>query len=367
MRRVAFITNLCPHYRRPLFELLAERFDVDFYFHSDGSESYLSREMRTGSEYGVFDTVELRRMKIAGQPILPGLAQRLTPKRYDAVVKCLNGRLMVPFVYGLAKIRGLPFVLWTGMWHHPQTFAHVLTKPITERVYRGADAVVVYGEHVKRFLVASGVRPEEVFVAGQAVEASRFAGVEGVTSDEARALYIGQLEPRKGLDDLLEALRLIRDVPLQLRLVGSGSLEDELLAAATRDPRVELVGYVPQDSLPRELAQARCLVLPSVTTERHREPWGLVVNEAMSAGIPVIATDAVGAAAGGLVVDGRNGLVVRERDSTALAHALRGLAADAERARRLGAQAREDVTRFSYQAMAEAFELAVERAIQVRR
>ncbi len=64
------------------------------------------------------------------------------------------------------------------------------------------------------------------------------------------------------------------------------------------------------------------LVLPSVTTPRFREPWGLVLNEAMAAGTAVVATTAVGAAAGGLVLDGETGLVVPERDHAALAAAL---------------------------------------------
>ena len=51
---------------------------------------------------------------------------------------------------------------------------------------------------------------------------------------------------------------------------------------------MELVGYMPQEHLPDEFARARCLVLPSITTALDREPWGLVVNEAMHAGVPVV-------------------------------------------------------------------------------
>jgi glycosyltransferase involved in cell wall biosynthesis len=129
---------------------------------------------------------------------------------------------------------------------------------------------------------------------------------------------------------------------------------------------VELVGYVPQDRLPEELARARCLVLPSVTTDLDREPWGLVVNEAMHAGVPVVTTDGVGAAAGGLVQHGRNGFVVPERDAPSLAAAIRRLVAEPQLAGRLGDQARQDVRRFDYPAMADAFEAAVEHAIAAR-
>ena len=123
----------------------------------------------------------------------------------------------------------------------------------------------------------------------------------------------------------------------------------------------------PRSDLPAELARSRCLVLPSITTDLAREPWGLVVNEAMHAGLPVVATDAVGAAAGGLVEDGRNGFVVPERDASALAVVLGRLVEDPALAERLGDQAREDVGRFTHSAMADAFEAAVEHAVAVRR
>src|SRR5262249_9917015 len=77
-------------------------------------------------------------------------------------------------------------------------------------------------------------------------------------------------------------------------------------------------------------AAADVLVVPSIPPRTFREPWGLVVNEAMNRGLPVIASDAVGAAAGGLVRDGRNGLVVPAGDPGALAGAIGRLAADAD-------------------------------------
>jgi glycosyltransferase involved in cell wall biosynthesis len=104
-------------------------------------------------------------------------------------------------------------------------------------------------------------------------------------------------------------------------------------------------------------------VLPSVTTDLDREPWGLVVNEAMHAGVPVIATETVGAVAGGLVQHDRNGLVVPERNPPALAAAIRRLAGDPALAARLGDQARRDVERFNHSAMADAFAAAVEHAV----
>lgn len=362
-RRIAFINYFCPHYRLRLFEELARRMEVDFYFFADERERYWNRKIPLVRE-GAFRRVELRRIRVLGQALTPGIAPALSRMRYDAVVKCLNGRLMLPLVYFTCRLRGVPLVIWTGMWYHPQTRFHRLTRPLTEALYRRADAIVTYGSHVKRFVCeVDGVDAAKVFVAGQAVDAQRFKELTPTMQGDPEVLFIGQFEDRKGVFDLLDAFGSLPGESLKLSLVGNGTLEEAIRERAAADPRVRIIGFVPQEELPERLARVRCLVLPSVTTDLDREPWGLVVNEAMHAGIPVIATDTVGAAAGELVLDGRNGYVVPERDPAALANAIERLTSDRELALALGRRAREDADRFNYARMADAFEGAVEYAI----
>jgi glycosyltransferase involved in cell wall biosynthesis len=365
-RRIAFIDYFPPPYRKPLYEELARRLEADFYFYADERERGWNRKIPLANE-GDYRRVELRRFRPLDEAVMPGIAPRLRRSRYDAVIKSLNGKLMLPLVYVTARATGLPFVLWTGMWCHPTTRLHRFTVGLTEGVYRGAGAIVAYGDHVGRFLLETrGVEPEKVFVAGQAVEAGRFRSVEPSRNGQANVLFVGQFEQRKGIVDLIEAFQRVDAPGTRLQLVGNGSMEQQVEDLASRDHRVEILGFVSQAELPSRLASARCLVLPSVTTDLDREPWGLVVNEAMHAGVPVVTTDGVGAAAGGLVQDGRNGFVVPERDARSLAAAIRRLVVEPELAGRLGDQAREDVRRFDYPAMADAFEAAVEHAIAVR-
>ena len=206
-RRIAFIDYFATHYRKRLYEELARRMEVDFYFFADERERYWNRKIPLVRE-GDFRRVELRRYRVAGEAVMPGLALALHPRRYDAVVKSLNGKLMLPLVYGASRARGLPFVLWTGMWHHPRTGFHRVTRPLTRHVYRGAEAIVAYGEHVERYLVETAdVEASKVFVAGQAVEPERFAAVRPARNGEAEVLFIGQFEERKGVADLLGGLR----------------------------------------------------------------------------------------------------------------------------------------------------------------
>ncbi len=97
---------------------------------------------------------------------------------------------------------------------------------------------------------------------------------------------------------------------------------------------------------------ADVLVMPSIPTPTFREPWGLVANEAMNQHVPVIASDAVGAAAGGLVRHERNGLIVPAGDIAPLDAALRRLVSDDALCARLGEAAARDVQAYTPQAWA---------------
>jgi glycosyltransferase involved in cell wall biosynthesis len=118
-------------------------------------------------------------------------------------------------------------------------------------------------------------------------------------------------------------------------------------------PNVRTLGQIDRNELPPFYSAADVLVLPSIATATFREPWGLVCNEAMHQGTPVIASDAVGAAAGGLVVDGRTGLVVPAGDADVLAARLSMLAKAPDLRARLGDQAHAKVAGYTPERWAE--------------
>jgi len=164
---------------------------------------------------------------------------------------------------------------------------------------------------------------------------------------------------------LLEAWRASGlDTPTAaLVLVGMGSFPPWVPAGGAvgqgSDDGVVCLDPVSPLELRNLYAASDVLVLPSIPTPMFREPWGLVVNEAMNRGLPVIASDAVGAAAGGLVRDGGNGLVVKAGSAAALADALRRLAEDPPLRARLGGAGAEDVREFSHDAWARGFSEAL--------
>jgi glycosyltransferase involved in cell wall biosynthesis len=261
--------------------------------------------------------------------------------RFRAVIAGTVGRLALPAAWLGARRARVPFLLWTALWAHPRTPAFTLAgTPLLRLLYRNADAVITYGSHVSAFVAARGAR--NVYVAPQAVDVAfwsapapapaRPAGAEFV------ALNVGRPARYKGLPELTEAWRLSGFEPPAevLALVGEGTPTGAL------DPQ----------QLRNFYAGADVLVMPAIATRDFREPWGLVANEAMHQRLPVIATTAVGAAAGGLVRHERNGLVVPAGDAAALAAALRTLRAEPALRERLGAQAQQDAAAYTLDAWA---------------
>jgi glycosyltransferase involved in cell wall biosynthesis len=228
---------------------------------------------------------------------------------------------------------------------------------------------------VAEFVACESGRMENVFVAPQAVENERFRALASPLAievlrrrldlnGEVTVSFVGRLEPEKGVDLLLRASALAEGAH-SLVIAGVGSEEQRLRRLAAElgiASRVRFAGSVAQTELPTLLQGSDLLVLPSISTKRFREPWGLVVNEAMNCGLPVVASDAVGATAGGLVVHGSTGLVVPERRVDALAAALDELVVDSSKRRRLGDAARAHVAAWTYGSAADAFETAIAAA-----
>jgi glycosyltransferase involved in cell wall biosynthesis len=275
---------------------------------------------------------------------------------YRAVVCGTAGRVALPAAWLGARRARAPFVLWSALWAHPRTPAHLAGgAPLLATLYRDAAAVVAYGPHVAAFARARGAR--NIHVAPQAVD-NAFWGAE-VQVDRAAAftaVFLGRQSRAKGAVVLLDAWRSSGfGATAALVLVGAGSGPPRIPVGGA----VAFVGPQPPEQVRNFLAAADVLVAPSLRTRDFREPWGLVANEAMNQSTPIIASDEVGAVAGGLVRHERNGLVVTAGDSTSLAGALRRLHDDVDLRTRLGANARRDVFSYTFDAWAGGFAAAL--------
>lgn len=237
---------------------------------------------------------------------------------------------------------------------------------VSRRTLKRARAIVVPSRaHIALCQELEGLE-SKVEIIPFGIDESRWAGVPPEpTSGPIRALFIGRLVRYKGVDILLRALERVPD--LRLDIVGTGPEAPRLRtlaqALAVTD-RVRWYGEYPDEDIPRRMAEAHFLVLPSVTVE---EMFGLVAVEAMAAGRPVITTD-LPSGLREVNSHNRTGLVVQLRDPEALAQAMSTLAADPALRARLGAAGRLEVAeRFTRRRMAEAHIELYERILADRR
>jgi glycosyltransferase involved in cell wall biosynthesis len=356
----ALLTNYLPGYRLPLYARLAEREQVEVLCYGGGAD-YVP------AWFADLDS-QLASAPFPARRITGAAAAFASGRDYDALIAPFAGGAVLPGAYAGARRHRRPFVLWASVWAEPRSAVHGLARPATHHIYRHADAVIAYGEHVRRFVAAIRGRDSDVFVAPQAVEPELFArevSAAEVADFRARhalgdgplAIYVGRLVGAKGIPVLLDAWRTVSDGAM-LVVVGDGPLAEDVRAT----PRTRLLGPLVRSELPAAYAASELALLPSVPTPRFLEPWGLVCNEAMHLGRPVIATTAVGAVAGGLVRDEQTGLVVAPGDPAALAAAIDRLLLDPVLRADLGARARKAAAPYTYDAMADAFARALSTA-----
>lgn len=203
-----------------------------------------------------------------------------------------------------------------------------LLRPLIAR----ADGIMPVGTLGARYYVRYGVPPERIFVVPLEpdYEAIRevpddavrsFRDRAGLASDRRRLLYCGRLAEVKRVDLLLDAFALVAaDRPeWDVVVVGDGPLAGALRSRvpAGLEARVRWLGFLDVDDVRAAYRSCDALVLPS-----DKEPWALVVNEAMAAGLAIVASDVVGAAFD-LVEPGVNGGVFRRGDVRDLERALR--------------------------------------------
>ena len=357
MRRLLVVSNIPTPYNDALFASLTRQPGVELRV-IYGAASEANRAWRLAADKAYAYDV-LPGWTLAGSAhVNPGVLRAVRAFRPDvAVLSGWYGMPTVQLAAAALRARGTPWLYWGEELAHDDAPATVrFGRARLRRVLRRARGVLAIGSRACESYVRAGIATERVTDFRYYADTERFALTADVRAaarttlrralsipdDEFAVLYCGQLIPRKGVDTLLRATaRVSASVArTSVLLAGDGperpaleQLADEL---GIRD-RVHFIGFHQPDELPRVFAAGDALVLPS-----HAEGWGVVVPEAMAAGLPVFATDRVNAAAD-LVRDGENGGRFAPGDHARLAALLQDAADDPDQRRAMADAARAAV------------------------
>jgi glycosyltransferase involved in cell wall biosynthesis len=283
------------------------------------------------------------------------------------------------FLVGLriAWWRGWRTALWVeatfDSWVRRRRWKEALKRAIFQRV----DGVVTAGQDGRAFVMRYGVPFDRVHIARHVIDVEYFASEVAAarsTRDRIRSdlglsgvvfVYVGRLWCGKGTGPLLVGYAALEHgFPggTTLLVVGDGPEEAHIAQLARSEGlSVKLAGFHQRADLPRLYAAADVFVFPTLG-----DPYGLVVDEAMAAGLPVISTTAAGEIRE-RVVDGVNGYLVPPDDPEALAVAMRRLALDPALRSQMGARSAEMIADYTPDHWAEAFEKAVEAILSSHR
>jgi glycosyltransferase involved in cell wall biosynthesis len=238
--------------------------------------------------------------------------------------------------------------------------------------YKKVDVFGVIGENARQHLSRHGISEDRMVFSPYAVDTGLFESQKrkfkraavrrqmGLKEKDFVLLFSGKLIPRKEPLLLLEAMGKLREYPdLKLIIVGDGPMKGEVEKAATRYIPKKLVfqGFVNQSQLGRYYRAADLFVHPS-----NFETWGLVINEAMQFGLPVVTSDQVGCRID-LVKPGFTGFIFPAGDVEVLTSHLKHMLSNPALTRKMGQNAESLVGFYSIRSAADGIDQAVRLAL----
>jgi glycosyltransferase involved in cell wall biosynthesis len=331
--RVGVITEIPTPYRLPLYERLSAQPDIDLEvlfcaadepdrpWHADEALNRIPHRFLRGWA----PAIRTRRNTFVYE-INPEIVKLLRASRYDALVIGGYGVFTEQVSIAYARLVGTPYLLHSES-HHGKARSGAkrrVKQMLLPHIVGSASAGLAVGSLAASYLESYGLPRSQIRIVPNTIDVEAYAAAAQVARAKERAvrarlglpprfsLFVGRLVEAKGIAQLLKAQKDAGDQAAPLVVAGDGPLRGDVEAA----PGVTALGFLQPNDLIEVFALAERTVVPSIS-----EPWGVVVNEALACGSPVIATDAVGAAFD-LVRDGIDGRIVPAGDVAALARAL---------------------------------------------
>ena len=361
-RRLVILTEIISPYRIPLFNALARNPEVDLHviFLAETDPSLRDWQVRTDEIRFSYEILRSLRKRVgAYNALLNGGTTKALRRANPEVILC-GGYNYVASWHALlwARTQQVPFFLWSESNLQDMRRGHALVEFLKREFLSRCSGFVVPGRSAREYLRGLRIDDDSIFTAPNAVDNEFYA--EAARSARANAprrraelgvpskyfLFAGRLVRAKGVFELLSAYaKLDAAIREQLGLVfaGDGSCRSDLEEQAASLPQsaVRFVGFAQREALAGIYALAEALVLPT-----YSDTWGLVVNEGMACGLPVILSKVAGCAAD-LVDENWNGILIGPRDVDALTSAMESLALRPDVCATMGANSLDRIANYS--------------------
>jgi len=369
--RLVLITEIIAPYRIPVFNALAQQPGIDLHvvFLAETDPGLRDWHIYRDEISFSYEVLPSWRSRVRSQNLLlnRGLISALSRTAPDVIV-CGGYNYVASWqALSWAHRNQVPFLLWIESTARDRRHGSAHIEFLKRRFVEGCDGFIVPGESSREYVRSYGISDGRISTAPNAVANDIFErnarnAIANAERERQRfglpqrfLLFAGRLVREKGVHDLIEAyesLDAATKSELALIMVGDGPLRHELEAKAQTNPAIQVRKFVQRDELAKYYALAEMFILPT-----HTDTWGLVVNEAMACGLPVIVSSAAGCVAD-LVKDGWNGFVVEPGQASQVSLAISRLAHDSELRRTMGSRSREIIAQYSPQNCARGISVA---------
>jgi len=365
-KKIAFITWLPTPYRTPLLKRIANWDEIElkvFYCGRsapDRNWEFNPKDNETFSE--ILPGIALNIPYVEkDMKINTSIISRLSKGNFNAII--VNGYvpLTMLFAIGWALINNIPYIInsESQLLNSRSRWKSIIKRIFLTPIVKRASAYLPTGKYAGEYLIHYGAKPEKIFYFPNTPDIDFFIKESdkyreeknkikkrlGIKNDYV-VLFVGRLIKVKGLFTLLKGFKKVKEKfsNVSLLIAGDGVLRKSLEGFTKREKLedVYFTGFVSPERLPRYYAISDIFVLPS-----NYEPWGVVVNEAMASGLPVVLSDKVGSR-DDLLKEGVNGFCFKSGEHEELANILKEMLSNPKKLKQMGEKSREIIKGYDY-------------------
>jgi len=375
--KVAFIHNIIAPYRVPLFEHLSRHPSIELFV-------YFCANTHKNRRWGVLESNKYDYKVLQGVTLIlfgynyhvnPSIVSKLIKGKYDVVILSGNPDFTTHIAFLTCKLLKIPVIWWSEGIENSQSMAGKLINPITKYIVKNVNSIIVPGNLSLNFHVKMGAEFDKIFLAPNTIDNDLFiknsSQIKKDKSEFKRSLnfdnkevilYLGQLIEVKGVEYLIKAYNMLKQEhdEICLNIIREGVLKDKLekMCIENNIKDVYFKGWVSEEMKYIYYSTSDLFVLPTLD-----DVWGLVINEAMCCGLPVISTKAAGAS-WDMIIPEENGYVVEPSNLDQLYLAMKNIMEDKFLRDKMGKKSLEIVkTKFNIANMINGFVSAIEYSL----
>lgn len=364
MKKVCIITNIPAPYRVDLFNFISNKYNNNYEINviyssaNEDNRGWNHKELIHNYSILKSKTIKIRKRLDYKYIHLPvNILEHLNKLNPDIVIASEYNPTSY-LAYKWSKFKKKKFISWSDGTLNSEKQINLIQKLIRKDICKHSDAFIASSTRTKEAQMFYGADKEKIFISYLTVDIESYY-INRKDSNINEITFVGRLVKLKGVDLLIEALSNIKQ-DFILNIIGDGPELNSLMKLCIKKniaSKVIFHGSKEREFIKETLSKSNIFVLPST-----QECFGLVISEAMCAGIPIVVSKYVGGAYD-LVVNGENGFIVDPYDELSFTKKLELLLNDKRLNNIMGKKSKEFIQKFSFEEVAKEFVEAIEYII----